>query len=64
MVARKQWLAQSRDYDVSPAVRHGLEKWYGPERAAKIRHAEAFEVCEYGHQPTEAELRQLFPMLQ
>ena len=64
VAARKQWLAQSRDYDVSPAVRHGLEKWYGPERAAKIRHAEAFEVCEYGHQPTEAELRQLFPMLQ
>jgi LmbE family N-acetylglucosaminyl deacetylase len=63
-VARKRWLAQSRDYDVSPAVRHALEKWYGPERAAKIRHAEAFEVCEYGHQPTEAELRQLFPMLQ
>jgi len=63
-VARKRWLAQSRDYEVSPAVRHALEKWYGPERAAKIRHAEAFEVCEYGHQPTEAELRRLFPMLQ
>jgi hypothetical protein len=44
-------------------VRHALEKWYGAERAAKIRHAEAFEVCEYGYQPSDTELRQLFPML-
>jgi LmbE family N-acetylglucosaminyl deacetylase len=62
-VERKRWLAASRAGEISPSVRHGLEKWYGPERAAKIQHAEAFEVCEYGRQPSDEELRQLFPML-
>jgi N-acetylglucosamine malate deacetylase 1 len=38
-----------------------LAEWYGPERAAKIRHAEAFEVCEYGRQPTRLEIASLFP---
>lgn len=60
---RKRWLAQARDAEITPAVRRALEKWYGPERAAKIQHAEAFEVCEYGHQPNDEELRKLFPML-
>jgi len=27
----------------------------------KIRYVEAWEICEYGHQPTEAEIRKLFP---
>jgi LmbE family N-acetylglucosaminyl deacetylase len=63
VVERKKWLAASRDYEVTPTVRRALEKWYGPERAAKIRHAEAFELCEYGSQPSEEELRRLFPML-
>jgi len=38
-----------------------LEKWYG-KRASSIRYAEAFELCEYGRQPDEAELRTLFPL--
>ena len=29
----------------------------------KAKYAEAFEICEYGAQPTEAEIRKLFPML-
>jgi hypothetical protein len=29
----------------------------------QIQHAEAFEVCEYGRQPSEVDLRKLFPML-
>lgn len=60
---RKQWLAKSRGGEPTPAVRKALEKWYGPERAAKVRHAEAFEVCEYGYQPNDSDLRKLFPML-
>ncbi|MEX2264144.1 MAG: PIG-L family deacetylase [Bryobacteraceae bacterium] len=60
---RKKWLARTRGPAPTPAVRKALEKWYGPERAAKVRHAEAFELCEYGRQPSEAELRKLFPMV-
>ena len=41
--------------------RAGLAGWYGPERARAVRHAEAFEICEYGHQPTRLEIARLFP---
>jgi N-acetylglucosamine malate deacetylase 1 len=37
-----------------------LEKLYGAE-ATRIQHAEAFEITEYGRQPTEEEIRKLFP---
>jgi hypothetical protein len=60
---RKRWLTQSRAGEITPAVRRALEKWYGPERAAKIQYAEAFEVCEYGRQPKDEDLHRLFPML-
>ena len=62
-VERKKWLAASYSDSPTPAIRQTLEKWYGAERAAKIQHAEAFELCEYGSQPNEQELRRLFPML-
>ncbi|MFN3324067.1 MAG: PIG-L deacetylase family protein [Bryobacteraceae bacterium] len=58
---RRAWLEKRRTYAPSPAVRETLVKWYGAERAAKIRHAEAFEICEYGRRPTEDELKRLFP---
>jgi hypothetical protein len=38
-------------------------KWYGASKAAQVKYAEAFEVCEYGTQPTKEELKRLFPML-
>jgi len=41
--------------------RNRLAEWYGPEQAARIKYAEAFEVCEYGRQPSKDEIRQLFP---
>lgn len=37
-----------------------IEK-YGEERGSKIRYAEAFELCEYGEQPTEEMKKELFP---
>ncbi len=40
--------------------RKALEKRYG-KAAAKVRFAETFEICEYGHQPSEEEIRDLFP---
>jgi N-acetylglucosamine malate deacetylase 1 len=41
--------------------RSRLAEEYGADRAAAIKYAEAFEVCEYGRQPTKEEIRQLFP---
>jgi hypothetical protein len=38
-----------------------LAKWYGEEAAKAVRCAEAFEICEYGRQPSPDELRKLFP---
>lgn len=41
--------------------RKQLAEWYGQEQAQKIRHAEAFEICEYGRQPSKDDIRKLFP---
>jgi len=60
---REKWLATNRAVTITPEVRASLEKWYGKEKAAQVKHAEAFEICEYGKQPKEDELRKLFPML-
>jgi LmbE family N-acetylglucosaminyl deacetylase len=61
--ARKQWLGKMRSRPVRPAVRQTLEKWYGKEAAARVSLAESFEICEYGRQPKDDEVRKLFPML-
>ena len=60
---RKKWLASTRSVRITPEVKTSLEKWYGRDAAAKITHAEAFEICEYGVQPKEEDIRRLFPML-
>jgi LmbE family N-acetylglucosaminyl deacetylase len=59
--ARKAWLAKWRASKVSPVVRAALEKRYGKEKGAAIQHYEAFELCEYGRQPSLDELNELFP---
>lgn len=41
--------------------REQLTNWYSKERAAKIKYAEAFEICEYGRRPSKEEIRKLFP---
>lgn len=38
-----------------------LIRWYGEERGNDVAYAEAWEICEYGKQPSEAEIRELFP---
>jgi LmbE family N-acetylglucosaminyl deacetylase len=62
--ARKAWLRtrwEARQGGEANRFRDLLKKWYGPEQGAAVKYAESFEVCEYGRQPSEAELRQLFP---
>jgi LmbE family N-acetylglucosaminyl deacetylase len=41
--------------------RETLIKFYGEEQGKKVRYAQAFEICEYGRQPSAAEIKQLFP---
>ena len=61
--AREKWLQTRIAVKITPEVRKTLEKWYGADKAAKVEHAEAFEICEYGAQPDEKEIKRLFPML-
>jgi LmbE family N-acetylglucosaminyl deacetylase len=62
-VARRRWLGETRAAPPTAAVRATLVKWYGAEHGAAVRHAEAFEICEYGTRPDEAMIRKLFPFL-
>lgn len=61
--SRLAWLARTRAEAVTPEVRAALARWYGAQRGNAAKHAEAFEICEYGAQPDEAAIRRLFPML-
>ena len=61
---RKAWLKRTRTHEISPAVRAALVKEYGPDKGNATKYYEAFEICEYGAQPSETRIRQLFPMIQ
>ncbi|MCX6620216.1 MAG: PIG-L family deacetylase [Acidobacteria bacterium] len=41
--------------------RDALIRAYGRQRGQSIRHAQAFEICEYGRQPSPEDLKSLFP---
>ena len=45
----------------SQRYRDKLVEWYGKDKADKVQHAEAFEICEYGRHPDKKELARLFP---
>ncbi len=63
-VGRRDWARKvhgGRYAAVADSYRDALVKWYGEERGQRVRYAEAFEVCEYGRQPDQAELKKLFP---
>ena len=61
---RREWFVNWRGRpNITPEIRKSLEKWYGSEKAEQAVHAEAFEIAEYGRQPSEDEVRRLFPML-
>jgi LmbE family N-acetylglucosaminyl deacetylase len=46
---------------VAQRFRGKLAEWYGKDPSGMVRHAEAFEVCEYGRRPDHQELARLFP---
>jgi len=60
---RLNFLAKNWSGTISDGVRKSLIKWYGQQKGESVKYAEAFEICEYGKQPTDAEIRILFPML-
>lgn len=60
--ARLEFLANWRSFAPDQATIASLKKWYG-DKATITKHAEGFEICEYGKQPSDAEIRRLFPML-
>ena len=41
--------------------RDRLIELYGAEKGHQVRYAEAFELCEYGRQPSHDELKRMFP---
>ena len=61
--ARRAMTAKQRWGRVTDATRAALAKYYGAEAGAKVEHAEAFEICEYGRRPDAAEVKRLFPFL-
>jgi LmbE family N-acetylglucosaminyl deacetylase len=61
--ARREMTAKQRFGRISEGMRATLAKYYGAEAAAKVEHAEAFEICEYGRRPDAAEIKRLFPFL-
>ncbi len=60
--ARLEMLSKWRYASPNEDTKESLKKWYG-NTAANALHAESFEICEYGKQPTDDEVRKLFPML-
>lgn len=62
--ARRKWLAKTWNpffHKQTELARPALGKWYGTRRAKQVVYAESFEICEYGHQPSDEELTRLFP---
>jgi LmbE family N-acetylglucosaminyl deacetylase len=50
-----------RNAQVADKYRKQLIGLLGEEKGKAVQYAEAFEVCEYGSQPTREELMRLFP---
>ncbi len=63
-VRRKNFLLKSwtnRHSNIAKKHREALLKWYGDEKGGAVECAEAFEICEYGDQPSKDRLLELFP---
>ena len=59
--SRRRWLEANWSREPSACTRAALSRRYGPRDAEVIRHAEAFQICEYGRQPSAEELDEMFP---
>ncbi|HPO15381.1 MAG TPA: PIG-L family deacetylase [Candidatus Hydrogenedentes bacterium] len=65
-VQRRVWLEKTFSpyfKGFARGARKALEKYYGAAAAKGVVHAELFEICEYGRQPSSKEILDLFPFL-
>lgn len=60
---RLQWLVEQRKPQISEKEKANLIKWYGAEAVNSVKYVESFEICEYGRNPSDKELRTLFPII-
>ena len=60
-VARVRSNFDARSRGVATHYRKELAQWYPPDIAKQIKYAEAFEISEYGTQPSHEQLKKLFP---
>ena len=58
---RRKWLDCTWSRKPGDCTRAALAKRYGEEAAAQVRHAEAFQISEYGRKPLAQELDEMFP---
>lgn len=58
----KYWMVPRKKFDAE-RFRARLVEVYGQSLAAQISHIEAYELSEYGYQPSAKEVDQLFPFL-
>jgi N-acetylglucosamine malate deacetylase 1 len=64
---RLEWMKkreQERNAGAAKKFRTKLVELLGDERAKEVHYAEAFEICEYGTQPSREELLRLFPFFE
>lgn len=50
-----------RNSSLADRFRAEIKQWYGDDKASAVKYAEVFELCEYGEQPDQNELKRLFP---
>jgi hypothetical protein len=58
---RRGWLDTVWTREPSLDTRSALARRYGAHRAGGVRHAEAFELSQYGRQVSGDELEEIFP---
>ena len=52
---------EPKSFSDQEAFGQNLIELYGEEKGKKVLYAEAFELCEYGTQPSMKRLKELFP---
>jgi LmbE family N-acetylglucosaminyl deacetylase len=55
-------MVKQRDEALANQYRAQLIALYGEQRGKQVKYAEAFQINQYGRQPSAAELRKMFPI--